>query len=79
MELEGVQGSLIYPTMNFNPFRATRRYKRHQNKVKVKGLGKNSSYLAGISIFFHGKSSISWLKKKRKKKKKKKTKFSSRA
>ena len=31
---------------------ATRRYKRHQNKVKVKGLGRNSSYLAGFSIFF---------------------------
>ena len=36
----------------FNPFSATRRYERHQNKVKVKGLGRNSSYLAGFSIFF---------------------------
>ena len=33
----------------------SRHYKRHQNKVKVKGLGGNSSYLAGFSIFFfHG-------------------------
>ena len=45
--------------------------KRHQNKVKVKGLGRNSSYLAGFSIFFMAlwKNSISWLKKKKKKKK----------
>ena len=37
-----------------NPFSATGRYKRHQNKVKVKvkGLGRNSSYLAGFSFFF---------------------------
>ena len=41
-----------------NPFSATRHYKRHQNKVKVKGLGRNSSYLAGFSIFF------SWLYEK---------------
>ena len=34
-----------------NLFSSTRRYKRHQNKVKVKGLGSNSSYLAGFSIF----------------------------
>ena len=40
--------------MMFNPFSATRRYKCHQNKVKVKGLSKNSSYLAEFSIFFHG-------------------------
>ena len=39
-----------------NPFSATRHYKRHQNKVKVKGLGRKSSNLpaAGFSIFFHG-------------------------
>ena len=37
-----------------NPFSATRRDSRHQNKVKVKGLGTNSSHLAGFSIFFHG-------------------------
>ena len=38
-----------------NPFSVTRRYKRHQNRVKVKGLGRNSSYLVGFSIsFFHG-------------------------
>ena len=35
-----------------NPFSATRGYKRHQNKVKVKGLGRKSSYLAGFSILF---------------------------
>ena len=35
-----------------NPFSATRLYKRHQNKVKVKGLGRNSSFSAGFSIFF---------------------------
>ena len=37
-----------------NPFSATRRDSRHQNKVKVKGLGRNNSYFAGFSIFFHG-------------------------
>ena len=31
-----------------------RRDSRHENKVKVKGLGRKSSYLAGFSIFFHG-------------------------
>ena len=36
-----------------NPFSATRSDSRHQNKVKIKGLGGNSSYLAGFSIF-HG-------------------------
>ena len=43
--------------VQFNPFSATKRDSRHQNKVKVKGLGRNSSYLAGFSIssfFFHG-------------------------
>ena len=38
----------------FNPFSTTRRYKRRQNKVEVKGLGRNGSYLVGFSIFFHG-------------------------
>ena len=39
----------------FNPFSTARRSKRHQNKVKVKGLGKNGSYIAGFIIFFfHG-------------------------
>ena len=37
-----------------NPFSTTRRYKRHQYKVKVKGLGLNISYLAWFCIFFHG-------------------------
>ena len=27
---------------------------RRQNKVKVKGFGRNSSYLAEFSTFFHG-------------------------
>ena len=38
-----------------NPFRlsATRHNKHRQNnKVKVKGLGRKNSYLAGFSIFF---------------------------
>ena len=38
--------------ISVNPFSATRRYECHQNKVKVKGLDRNSSYLAGFSIFF---------------------------
>ena len=41
-----------------NPFSATRRYKCHPNKVRVKGLGRKSSYLAEFFIlfifFFHG-------------------------
>ena len=40
----------VYGTIN--PFSTTSRYKRHQNKVKVKGLGRNSSYLAGFLILF---------------------------
>ena len=32
-----------------NPFSATRRDSGHQNKVKVKGLCRNSSYLTGFS------------------------------
>ena len=39
--------------LSINPFSATRRYKRHQNKVKVKGLGRNSSYSAGFSRIFY--------------------------
>ena len=35
---------------NINPFGPMSRYKRHQNKVK--GLGRNSSYLAGFFFFF---------------------------
>ena len=35
-----------------NPISTTRRYKHHQNKVEVKSLGRNSSYLAGFSVFF---------------------------
>ena len=55
----------------FNPFSATRRYKHHQNKVKVKGLGRKSSYLAGFSIFFsHGSMKKLSVGKKKKKKKK---------
>ena len=42
------------PTKDLTLFSATRRYKRHQNKVKVKGLGRKSSYSAGFSIVFHG-------------------------
>ena len=34
-----------------DPFSATRRYTRHQNKVKVKGLGRKSSYLDGFTNF----------------------------
>ena len=36
-----------------NPFSTKRRYKRHQNKVKVKGLGRNNPELAGF-LLFHG-------------------------
>ena len=39
-------------SMTFNPFSATRRDSRHQKEVKVKGSGRNSSYLAGFSFFF---------------------------
>ena len=35
-----------------NPFSATSRDSCHQNKIKVKGLGTKSSYVAGFSIFF---------------------------
>ena len=59
------------------PFSATIRYKRHQNKVKVKGVGRKSSYLAGFFFFFfffHGSmKKFNQLAKKEKKKKKKKT------
>ena len=37
-----------------NPFSATRHDSCHQNKVRVRGLGGNSSYLAGFFFFFHG-------------------------
>ena len=37
-----------------DPVSATKRYKHHLNKVTVMGLGRNSSYLAGFSIFLHG-------------------------
>ena len=40
------------PVYIINPFSTTRRYKHHQNKVKVKGWGRNSSYLAAFSNFF---------------------------
>ena len=40
--------------LHVSPFSATRRDSRHQNKVKVKGLDRNSSHLAGFSFFFHG-------------------------
>ena len=45
--------SHVFPlaTSFFYPFSATRRYKRHRNKVKVEGLGRNSSYLAGFYFF----------------------------
>ena len=46
--------AMLSSSLLFNPFSATRHLKRHQNKVKVKGVGRNSSYLAGFSIFFHG-------------------------
>ena len=39
---------------SLNPFSAIRRSKRHQKNVKVKGLSRNSLYLAGVFIFFHG-------------------------
>ena len=43
-----------YP-LELNPFSATRHCRRPQNKVKVKGLGRNNSYLDGFSFsFFHG-------------------------
>ena len=50
---------LYFQRPHLNHFSTTRRYKRHQNKVRDKGLGTNSSYLAGFSIFF-----FPWLMKK---------------
>ena len=35
-----------------SPSSATRHDSRHQNKVRVKDLGRNSSYLAGDRFFF---------------------------
>ena len=55
--LVGVNDKYLKPHCKgpiFNPFSVTGRSKRHQNKVRVKGLGRNSSYLAGFSIYFHG-------------------------
>ena len=56
-----------FSTIYFNPSSTTRRYKRHQNKVRVKGLGGKSSYLVGFLNFFFckvlWKNSISRLKK----------------
>ena len=43
---------LVSVMATMNPFSATRRYKRHQNKVRVKGLGRNSSYLVGFFYFY---------------------------
>ena len=62
-QVKKVPKGLNYMKMVITPFSATRRYKRHQNKVKVKGLSRNSSYLAGFSIFFF----LMVLKKKKKK------------
>ena len=41
-----------YGRERVNPCSATRRDSHHQNKVKVKSLDRNSSYLAGFSICF---------------------------
>ena len=58
----GLHGTFRNVTLHINekalykeidPFSTTRRYKRHQNKVKVKGFSRNSSYLAGFQFFFH--------------------------
>ena len=51
-----------------NPISATRRGSCHQDKGKVKGLGRNSSYLVGFSTFFHGSmKKFNQLAKKKKK------------
>ena len=61
---------LCHQENSINPFSATTRYKRHQNKAKVKGLGRKSSYLAAFSMFFHGSvKKFNQLAKKKKKKK----------
>ena len=60
-----------------NPFNATTHTVRHQNKVKVKGLDGNHSYLTWLLIFFFmvlGNKLFSWQKKRKKKKRKKKKK-----
>ena len=44
----------MFELIPFDSFSITRCDSHHQNKVKVKGLGRNSSELAGFSIFFHG-------------------------
>ena len=41
-----------------DPFSATRRYKRHQNKAKVKGLGRNSPYFSFFLWFYEKDQSI---------------------
>ena len=41
----GLMNMFVYLTKRRNnPFSATRRHKRHQHTVKLKGLGRNSSY-----------------------------------
>ena len=61
--------STLKVVMTVNPFSAKRRYKRHQNKVKVKGLARSSSYLAAFSIVFHGSvKKFNQLAKRKKKK-----------
>ena len=37
-------------TVSFNPFSPTTRYKCHQNKVRVKGLGRNGSYMMLVAL-----------------------------
>ena len=55
-EVEGKKPSLNVGCYCFNPFASTRHYRRHQNKVRVKGLRRKSSYLAAFFyfFFFHG-------------------------
>ena len=55
----------VFVANTFNPFRVTRRDSRRQNKVKVKGLGRNSSYLAGFFIIFSSVKKFSQLAKKK--------------
>ena len=42
--IQGRHSLRMYLILEFNLFNATTRYKRHQNKVKVKGLGRNLSH-----------------------------------
>ena len=39
---------------SINPLSATRCNSCHHKKVKVKGWGRNISYLAGFFTYFHG-------------------------